>query len=131
MPRGDRTGPNGMGPMTGRAAGFCAGYGVPGYINPAGGRGYWKRGFRSGGWGHRNWYYVTGLNGWQRAGMGNTTWDYYPSGPPAPYPLSEDQEIEILKTQASNLENTLDDIRKRIEELKHHAQKVTKKNKKE
>ncbi len=25
MPRGDQTGPRGMGPMTGRAAGFCAG----------------------------------------------------------------------------------------------------------
>ena len=34
MPRGDRTGPMGMGPMTGRAAGYCAGYGVPGYANP-------------------------------------------------------------------------------------------------
>jgi hypothetical protein len=38
MPRGDRTGPAGMGPMTGRAAGYCAGYGMPGYRNPYGGR---------------------------------------------------------------------------------------------
>ena len=38
MPRGDRTGPAGMGPMTGRAAGFCAGFPVPGYINPILGR---------------------------------------------------------------------------------------------
>jgi len=38
MPRGDRTGPAGLGPMTGRAAGFCAGYPVPGYMNPATGR---------------------------------------------------------------------------------------------
>jgi len=36
MPGGDRTGPAGMGPMTGRAAGYCAGYNVPGYMNPAG-----------------------------------------------------------------------------------------------
>jgi hypothetical protein len=35
MPGGDRTGPAGAGPMTGRAAGYCAGYGVPGYVNPA------------------------------------------------------------------------------------------------
>jgi hypothetical protein len=27
-----------MGPMTGRAAGYCAGYGMPGYMNPVGGR---------------------------------------------------------------------------------------------
>ena len=38
MPRGDGTGPGGMGPMTGRAAGFCAGYSVPGYMNPVAGR---------------------------------------------------------------------------------------------
>lgn len=36
MPRGDRTGPAGMGPMTGRGAGFCAGYGNAGYMNPEG-----------------------------------------------------------------------------------------------
>ena len=35
MPFGDGTGPAGLGPMTGRAAGFCAGYPVPGYMNPA------------------------------------------------------------------------------------------------
>ena len=30
MPRGDRTGPQGMGPMTGRGAGLCAGFNMPG-----------------------------------------------------------------------------------------------------
>ncbi len=44
MPRGDGTGPAGMGPMTGRAAGYCAGYGVPGYMNPLGGRRAFYRG---------------------------------------------------------------------------------------
>ena len=33
MPFGDGTGPAGFGPMTGRAAGYCAGYPVPGYSN--------------------------------------------------------------------------------------------------
>ena len=47
MPRGDGTGPMGMGPMTGRAAGFCAGYPVPGYMNPIPGRG-WGIGFSHG-----------------------------------------------------------------------------------
>ena len=37
MPVGNGTGPAGMGPMTGRAAGYCAGYSVPGYMNPYGG----------------------------------------------------------------------------------------------
>lgn len=45
MPYGDRTGPLGQGPKSGRAAGFCAGYNVPGCENygrgmgRAGGRG--------------------------------------------------------------------------------------------
>ncbi len=34
MPFGDGTGPVGLGPMTGRAAGFCAGFGRPGFANP-------------------------------------------------------------------------------------------------
>jgi hypothetical protein len=34
MPWGDRTGPMGYGPMTGRGAGLCAGYPAPGYTNP-------------------------------------------------------------------------------------------------
>ena len=44
MPGGNRTGPLGMGPMTGRGAGYCAGYNVPGYMNP-------NTGFGSGGGG--------------------------------------------------------------------------------
>ena len=38
MPFGNRTGPVGAGPMKGRAAGFYAGFGMPGYMNPAVGR---------------------------------------------------------------------------------------------
>lgn len=42
MPRGDKTGPQGMGPMTGRAAGYCAGNDRPGFASdeaPGYGRG--------------------------------------------------------------------------------------------
>lgn len=38
MPRGNGTGPLGMGPMTGRGAGYCAGFPAPGFTNPLGGR---------------------------------------------------------------------------------------------
>jgi len=55
MPRGDRTGPRGAGPMTGRAVGYCTGYSVPGFTNPVGGYGRgWGRGRGRGygrGWG--------------------------------------------------------------------------------
>jgi len=45
MPAGDGAGPMGWGPMTGRAAGYCAGYPVPGFMNPipARGLGAWGR----------------------------------------------------------------------------------------
>ena len=38
MPRGDRTGPNGQAPLTGRNAGYCAGYSTPGFLNFGPGR---------------------------------------------------------------------------------------------
>ena len=40
MPLGNGTGPTGLGPMTGRAAGYCAGYPVLGYMNPIPGFGF-------------------------------------------------------------------------------------------
>ena len=43
MPAGDRTGPRGLGPMSGRGLGCCAGYPAPGYMYP-GGRGSLGRG---------------------------------------------------------------------------------------
>ncbi|HPG31328.1 MAG TPA: DUF5320 domain-containing protein, partial [bacterium] len=39
MAFGDGTGPAGLGQMTGRGAGFCAGFNVPGYANPGAGFG--------------------------------------------------------------------------------------------
>ena len=126
MPGGDGTGPAGMGPMTGRAAGYCAGYPVPGYMNPIAGRGFWGRGRGGGGgWGRRNWFYATGLPGWQRAGMGMPAYGA-PAVPPAQAPpyaapfaptATREQELDALKGQAEYFEDALEGIRKRIEEL--------------
>ncbi len=61
MPSGDRTGPMGFGPMTGRGFGFCAGYPTPGFTRGwgrgmGGGRG-WGRGMGGGrGWGRGRGY---------------------------------------------------------------------------
>jgi len=123
MPRGDGTGPAGMGPMTGRAAGLCAGYSVPGYMNPVGGRGYWGRG---GGRGWRHGYYATGLPGWARAPMGAPAWDgpvtpYAPQAGPAT-PTAE-QELDGLKKQAEYFQETLGQINRRIEQLEAEANK--------
>ena len=108
MPGGDGTGPAGMGPMTGRAAGYCAGFDMPGFMNPIPGRGRgygfgWGRG-RGRGRGWRYGYYATGLPVWGPAyGV-----------PPVPTPP---QETEALKAQAEHMERALNEIRKRISEL--------------
>ena len=36
MPRGDRTGPRGQGPKSGRGLGFCTGNKTAGFTNPQG-----------------------------------------------------------------------------------------------
>ncbi len=68
MPGGDRTGPMGMGPMTGRGAGFCGGGAGAGRGNAVRGRCFAGRG-QGGGRGWRNWFNATGLPGWMRFGQ--------------------------------------------------------------
>ena len=55
MPRGDGTGPEGMGPMTGRGAGYCAGTDAPGFGAPGFGRGFGLGGGRC------NRFFATGF----------------------------------------------------------------------
>ena len=110
MPRGDRTGPLGMGPMTGRGAGYCAGYAMPGYANPRLGRGIGLFGGRGGGRGYRHWYYATGLPGWARAG-------YAPAWGSVPFQPTPEQEASFLRSQAEGLRTALEQIEKRLQEL--------------
>ncbi len=118
MPRGDGTGPAGMGPMTGRAAGYCAGYQVPGYINPVGGRGYWGWG-RGGGRGRG---FGRGF-GWARAGYGYPAWGTagYPYAAPYPAQFAQaptpENELAGLKQQAQYFQDALDEIKTRMEQL--------------
>jgi hypothetical protein len=123
MPRADGTGPMGMGAMTGRAAGYCAGSRAPGYANPIPGRGLEMglgtdrrprgRGFGGGGRGWRNMFYATGLPGWMRFG-GNAA----PYGYPTPYQKPDpEMEKHALKNQAEALQSELDFIKKRMGEI--------------
>ena len=129
MPGGDGTGPAGMGPMTGRAAGYCAGYPVPGYMNPVGGRGFWGWGRgRGGGRGWRNWFYATGLTGWQRAAMGYPAFGgvvppVVPYAAPFTPAMSTEQQLDALKGQAEYFEDALEGIRKKITELEAKGKK--------
>jgi len=118
-------------------------------MNPIPGRGYggWGRG---GGWGRRNWFHATGLTGWQRAAYGypafggTASYGYAAYGGAAPYPspayggapaygtpyaapftaaAAKQQQMDALKGQAEYLEDALDGIKKRIEELEAEARK--------
>lgn len=119
MPFGDRTGPQGLGPRTGRGAGYCSGFGMPGSMNPVPGgsgfglgrgRGIGCRWF-GGGRGWRNWYRETGLPRWERAGYGYHGSYAYGAG------LTVDEEMDFLKNQAGFLKKQLDEIENRISTL--------------
>ncbi len=113
MPRGDGTGPNGAGPMTGRGAGFCAGNRAPGYMNPGPGCGPWGRGRRGAGGRGLGWGFRGG-----RGPIGGpwAGWDAYGQAPYATGPTPA-HELGALREQAEYFGGALDDIKKRIEEL--------------
>ena len=130
MPGGDRTGPAGMGPMTGRGAGYCAGYPAPGYAGFGFGRGFGQG--RGGGRGRRNQFYATGLPGWQRDTYGYPTYGGgvpynmpYSVAPNTPYAagVSKENELNALKGQAEYFEDSLEGIKKRMEELEKETKK--------
>jgi len=107
MPLGDRRGPSGLGPMTGRRMGLCSGFGVPGYLNRAGS--WLGFGGRGSGRGHRHWFYATGLTGWQR----NTSNSPSMTG----YEVSPEDEAAILRQNSDFYQNHLEAIHKRLSEL--------------
>ncbi len=101
MPRGDGTGPMGMGRMTGRGVGYCAGFAAPGYASPVGFAGGFGRGFR-------RMFHATGLPGWARFG--------YPA-----YAGANGETVDertILSSQAEFLEKQLQQVKKRLSRLK-------------
>ena len=104
MPRGNGTGPDGLGPMTVRAAGFCAGFNLPGVMSHGAGRGF--RGF---------WRHGSG-RGWRNRFCA----PFYPANTPQ---VSAKQELEYLKEQAQYLKESLDEINKRVEQLQTEAEK--------
>ncbi|MFP4176578.1 MAG: DUF5320 domain-containing protein [Planctomycetota bacterium] len=132
MPRGDGTGPAGMGPMTGRGAGYCAGYDRPGYMNPSVRGGFGGGGGRGRGMGRRNWARATGMPGWARAARGMPAWGqpapgYVPPTPAAPgaagtYQPNSEGELQVLRQQAEALNEQLSQINERITELEEQQE---------
>jgi len=120
MPRGDKTGPDGAAPMTGRAAGYCAGYSVPGYLNSicGYGRGFgrgWRRGFG------RIFVYPPPA----------AVQPVYPAAyMPVAQPQTPEQEIVALENYQKSLEEEkkeldqeMGGVKARIEELKSKTEK--------
>jgi len=103
MPRGDGTGPMGMGPMTGRGAGVCTGFAAPSYINS--GMGY-GMGFGRGR-GFRRMLYYTGMPGWNCSGYTAYNGAFKPAA----------DEKEYLNNQAELLENQLQQLKNRLKEI--------------
>ena len=106
MPGGDRTGPAGRGPMTGRAAGYCSDYPEPGFANPryGFGRGIGRgfgRGFGRGYWGRGRGF------GWR---------DNYPEPYHYPEPTKEEEKT-YLEKMVKDLEEDIKAIRERIQDI--------------
>lgn len=114
MPRGDGTGPEGRGSMTGRGLGLCVGYETPGFTKgrPRGGAGF-GRGKHS-----------------RRRLPGKRT-PVRPTYLPPSYPAQRtpvqteedeltalDQEKEAIRKEIDQLKKDLEEIEKRTKELK-------------
>ena len=98
MPRGDRTGPIGQGPMTGRALGRCSGNETPGYTGGFGagmGRGAGRGRGRGAGW----------------------FWGAFSSFFPWHHSYSKEDEVTMLKSQAEAHTRAQRDIEKRLSDL--------------
>jgi hypothetical protein len=103
MPRGDRTGPRGEGPKTGRGAGYCSGSNMPGFANSnlrGFGRGFAGRGFA---WRARE----LPVNSESEILLQPSLED-----------KTEKQEKQFLEQELGNLKQEMKDIEKRLKELK-------------
>lgn len=106
MPGFNGTGPRGVGSMTGGGGGYCMSYVGPDTR--------FDQRFCRGGRGHRHWFHATGLPRWARWAPGAT-----PAASVYAPPLSGEQELHFLKSEAEYLEKTLEQIKIRIKELEN------------
>ncbi len=104
MPCGDRTGPVGAGPRTGKGLGCCSAFGVPGYMNPAPEMGFGRgRGWKCfGGLGRR-------FRGFWRSTFFRGT--------------SFRDEAELLRQEAEILRKNLEAVEKRVSEVEKRSLK--------
>ncbi|MHA1339327.1 MAG: DUF5320 domain-containing protein [Promethearchaeota archaeon] len=113
MPGGDGTGPLGLGPLTGRRLGYCAGFSTPGYTKSFGlGLGLGRLGFRG--------------RGWRRGGFFGYIPPYFPPSPNIPAPqttFDEKTYLTNLEAEKSYLEQQLKQLEQEITKLKEKIDK--------
>ena len=117
MPRGDGTGPWGLGPMTGRGLGYCAGFPVPGYLNPGPGFGarWWGwpgrgRGRGMGWWRYGRAPWVAAPVAWPYATPGAVAYPFYYGGAAGTEEEALRREAETLKEEKEAIQDRLDEI---------------------
>jgi len=118
MPGFDRTGPIGMGPMTGGGRGLCNPSAFYDKHYFSGDSGSWFGRGRGRGRGYRQWYRATGLLGWMRFGPVGP-WGYPPVSP-----YTTEQEKEVLKDQAAALKAEVGAIESRLRDLESEGQRA-------
>ena len=107
MPTGDKTGPAGNGARTGRGAGYCAGYEIPGYMHRGPRMGFARgmgrrRGFR------RRASFYRPFPMWPYAG--------FPGAYAPPAPRSEEEQASALKAEENWLLERLEAVREQMKD---------------
>lgn len=108
MPGFDRSGPRGIGSMTGGHRGLCGNARGPAHLPPyGGGYGYGRgMGFRR------------GFGRGRGRGFGPADRGYpYPQAHGSSYPLSRIDEMEMLRADADAMQKSLEAVQRRITEL--------------
>ena len=112
MPRGDGTGPNGQGPMTGRALGYCSGNDRPGFMESG-------AGFRGGGrfraFGHG---FGRGRGFAWRARAMPIQSQFQDMPIQQPTVITEKQEKQLLEQELGALKEEIKEVEARLKELK-------------
>lgn len=111
MPYGDRTGPMGVGPRSGRGFGYCSGSGRPGYMAGSRRRG----GYGAAGYGEsfgRGQGFGAARTGRRHRFFARAGFAAEPYGEP-----TKEEELAGLREEASWLNDRIEAVNKRIEEL--------------
>ncbi len=113
MPRGDRTGPLGEGPMTGRGMGDCTGY------NDVPRRRYYGRGA---GLGLRRGFARGAGRGFGRGIGRGFARGYGYDGYVNYQPLTQTEEKEYLMEEKDYLKKQLEDLQQRLDNLENNSE---------